>query len=80
MIQWQLREISTLEYLMWLNIYSGRSFNDLTQYPVFPWLVINYEKKEIDPKNDYRNLELPMGMLTINNKGESKKEKFEDIY
>ena len=80
MIKWQTREISTMEYLMWLNIYAGRSFNDLTQYPVFPWLVINYEKKEIDPKNDYRNLELPMGMLTINNKGESRKETFEDIY
>ena len=80
MIQWQLREISTLEYLMWLNIYSGRSFNDLTQYPIFPWLLTNYDKNEIEPKTDYRDLGLPMGMLTINEKGETRKEAFNDTY
>ena len=26
--EWINNNISTLEYLMWLNIYSGRSFND----------------------------------------------------
>ena len=48
MEEWQNNNISTLEYLMWLNIFSGRSFNDLTQYPVFPWIITNYtdEAKE----------------------------------
>ena len=46
MEEWQQWKISTLEYLMWLNIYSGRSFNDLTQYPILPWLIINYQKDE----------------------------------
>ena len=80
MNEWQTRSISTLEYLMWLNIYSGRSFQDLTQYPVFPWLITNYDKNEIDPQNDYRNLGLSMGMLTISEKGEARKETFCDTY
>jgi WD40 repeat protein len=80
MLDWQSRSISTLEYLMWLNIYSGRSFNDLTQYPVFPWLVQNYEKNEINAKEDYRDLGLCMGMLSISEKGEARKETFCDTY
>ena len=80
MIDWQSRTISTLEYLMWLNIYSGRSYNDLTQYPVFPWLVTNYDKNELDEKTDYRDLGLTMGMLTISEKGETRKETFIDTY
>ena len=80
MQEWQSHSISTLEYLMWLNIYSGRSFNDLTQYPVFPWLITNYASNEIDIKKDYRNLSLPMGMLGLSEKGEARKETFADTY
>ena len=32
-------EISNYEYLLYLNKLATRSFNDLSQYPVFPWLV-----------------------------------------
>ena len=28
---------------MWLNIYGNRSYNDISQYPVFPWILSNYE-------------------------------------
>ena len=79
--EWQNNYISTLEYLMWLNIYSGRSFNDLTQYPVFPWILINYldESKEIT-KSDFRNLNIPIGMLDLNEKGELRKETFIETY
>ena len=80
MQEWQSHNISNLEYLMWLNIYSGRSFNDLTQYPVFPWLITNYSEKDIDNKKDYRNLSLPMGMLGLSDKGEARKETFADTY
>lgn len=37
---------------------SGRTYNDLNQYPVFPWVLTNYETKELDlslPSN-YRDL------------------------
>ena len=80
MIEWQNYKISTLEYLMWINIYGGRSFNDLTQYPVFPWLIINYQTEELKPEKDYRNLFLPIGMLDFNQKAEMRKETFIDTY
>ena len=28
---------------MWLNIYSNRSYNDISQYPVFPWTLKRYK-------------------------------------
>ncbi|XP_072155979.1 neurobeachin isoform X4 [Bemisia tabaci] len=63
--KWQQREISTFEYLMFLNTIAGRTYNDLNQYPVFPWVLTNYEADEIDlslPTN-YRDLSKPIGAL-----------------
>ncbi|EQC31637.1 hypothetical protein SDRG_10802 [Saprolegnia diclina VS20] len=37
--QWLRGAMSNFEYLIELNAMAGRSFNDLTQYPVFPWYV-----------------------------------------
>lgn len=62
---WQRREISNYDYLMALNTIGGRSFNDLCQYPVFPWVLSNYTDSTIDlrdPKN-FRDLTKPMGAL-----------------
>ena len=80
MEEWQNYGISTLEYLMWLNIYAGRSFNDLTQYPVFPWIITNYKTESLIPKNDYRNLNIPMGMMEISEKSILRKETFIETY
>ena len=33
-------EITTYKYLLLLNKLSSRTYNDLTQYPVFPWLIL----------------------------------------
>ncbi|XP_047222522.1 lipopolysaccharide-responsive and beige-like anchor protein isoform X5 [Girardinichthys multiradiatus] len=63
--RWQRREISNFEYLMFLNTISGRTYNDLSQYPVFPWIITNYESAELDltlPSN-YRDLSKPIGAL-----------------
>ncbi|XP_035993420.1 lipopolysaccharide-responsive and beige-like anchor protein isoform X3 [Fundulus heteroclitus] len=63
--RWQRREISNFEYLMFLNTISGRTYNDLNQYPVFPWIITNYESPELDltlPSN-YRDLSKPIGAL-----------------
>ena len=38
----QRGEISNFQYLMHLNTLSGRSYNDLMQYPVFPWIIKDY--------------------------------------
>lgn len=48
MQKWQRREISNFDYLMYLNTVAGRSYNDLNQYPVFPWVLVNYDSNEID--------------------------------
>ena len=45
---WKEWGISNFEFLMWLNIYGNRSFNDLSQYPVFPWLLNSYEDPIIE--------------------------------
>ena len=78
--EWRNYNISTFELIMWLNIFSGRSFNDTTQYPVFPWILTDYAKNEINQKTDIRNLSLPMGMLEINDKSELRIETFKEIY
>jgi len=62
---WTKREISNFDYLMHLNTLAGRSFNDLTQYPVFPWIVQDYTSSELDLKqpSSYRDLSKPVGAL-----------------
>ena len=80
MEEWQNNIISTFEYLMWLNIFAGRSFNDLTQYPVFPWIITNYQSDELNEKEDFRNLSIPVGMFDFNEKAEMRKETFVEFY
>ena len=41
---WLNNKITTLEYLLFINKYSCRSYNDINQYPVFPWLRILGDK------------------------------------
>ncbi|XP_034063019.1 neurobeachin isoform X1 [Gymnodraco acuticeps] len=63
--RWQRREISNFEYLMFLNTITGRTYNDLNQYPVFPWVLTNYDSEELDltlPGN-FRDLSKPIGAL-----------------
>ena len=47
--KWRKRAISNFEYLMWLNVLSGRTFLDAESYPIFPALFStgdNGERKE----------------------------------
>lgn len=63
--KWQRREISNFEYLMYLNTIAGRTFNDLNQYFIFPWVLINYDAPTIDLNvpTSYRDLSKPIGAL-----------------
>jgi hypothetical protein len=45
---WVEGYISNFDYLIYLNEMAGRSFNDLSQYPVMPWIIKNYS--DIDCK------------------------------
>ena len=63
--KWVRREISNFEYLMQLNTIAGRTYNDLSQYPVFPWILSDYSCQELDLSNPsvYRDLSKPVGVL-----------------
>jgi hypothetical protein len=62
---------------MHLNSLAGRSFNDLPQYPVFPWVLADYESEELDLNDPsvYRDLYKPMGAL-----GDERAVQFRDRY
>ena len=55
-------DISNFEYLLALNFQSGRSNNDLNQYPVLPWIFNGYSSF-IDFKSDFRDFSKNMGCL-----------------
>ncbi|KAK8230622.1 hypothetical protein HDK90DRAFT_328482 [Phyllosticta capitalensis] len=72
--KWLKGEISNFHYLMLVNTMAGRTFNDLTQYPVFPWVLADYTSEELDlndPKT-FRNLSKPMGAQTASREAEFK--------
>lgn len=65
--KWVKGEISNFHYLMLVNTMAGRTFNDLTQYPVFPWVLADYTSEELDLTNPrtFRDLSKPMGAQTM---------------
>ena len=63
------------DFLLALNKYSSRTYNDVTQYPVFPWLTLEHNKIQdililLDDKdknqiqNYLRDLKYPISMQT----------------
>ncbi|KAK8885455.1 hypothetical protein M9Y10_040903 [Tritrichomonas musculus] len=46
--KWSEKKCSNFEYIMLLNIFACRSFNDISQYPVFPLILNNYSDEKID--------------------------------
>jgi len=46
--KWRNRELSNFEYLMHLNTVSGRTYQDLSQYPVFPWILSYYPEMKVN--------------------------------
>eukprot|EP00727_Mastigamoeba_balamuthi_P007099 m51a1_g3009 putative beach domain-containing protein (2301) ;mRNA; r:833752-844561 len=62
---WQQHQLSNFDYLMALNTTAGRTYNDLTQYPVFPWILADYKSPKLDLSNPavYRDLSKPVGAL-----------------
>ena len=72
--QWESGKISNLEFIMFCNLVAGRSLRDLTQYPIFPWTLIEYFRKELT--TDLRPFGSPMGMLEMNSDMRKRKELF----
>lgn len=79
--KWMNWEISNFEYLMLINIYANRSYNDLSHYPVFPWLHLNENEfgNEVKSIQDCaRDLTRNMGQLGSRERLEEFIRKFEE--
>ncbi|XP_073985786.1 WD repeat and FYVE domain containing 3 bchs [Rhodnius prolixus] len=61
--RWVRGELTNFQYLMHLNTLAGRSYNDLMQYPVFPWILADYESEQLDlmDPTTFRDFTRPMG-------------------
>ncbi|XP_057327101.1 lysosomal-trafficking regulator [Microplitis mediator] len=61
---WRNGYLTNWEYITCLNKLAGRSYNDLMQYPVFPFVLADYTSSKIDLTNPniYRNFKRPMAV------------------
>ncbi|KAL0880570.1 hypothetical protein ABMA27_001801 [Loxostege sticticalis] len=64
MSQWRNGTITNWEYLMRLNGLGGRSYNDLMQYPVLPFVLADYTSRVLDltAPETFRDLTRPMAV------------------
>lgn len=85
--RWQKGLISNAEYLHFLNFAANRSFNDSTQYPVFPWVLADFKSDQIpeEPTSKstkqvqkaWRDLSKPVGALSSEKLEQFKSKYFE---
>ncbi|GKT34443.1 Neurobeachin-like protein 2 [Aduncisulcus paluster] len=63
---WVKGYISTFDYLMQLNRFASRSVHDISQYPVFPWVLKDYTSETLDLEDPsiYRDLSHPIAAQT----------------
>ncbi|VVC93727.1 unnamed protein product [Leptidea sinapis] len=61
---WRNGLITNWEYLMILNGLAGRSYNDLMQYPVMPFVIADYSSKILDLTDPatFRDLSKPVAV------------------
>ena len=69
-------EMTNYEYLLHLNKLSTRTYNDLTQYPIFPWLIL-----KIEILYDITNTDnsIIINSLANNDKNENQKNYIRDL-
>ncbi|XP_077145213.1 lysosomal-trafficking regulator [Ranitomeya variabilis] len=74
---WCSGQITNFEYLTHLNKHAGRSFNDLMQYPVFPFILSDYSSETLDLSSTliYRNLVKPIAVQS-----KEKEDRYTDNY
>ena len=74
-----------------LKFISSRSYHDINQYPVFPWIITDYVSENIPDLNSDNNPELtnasdyvpkirpmntPMGMMELNEAAKDRKDNY----
>jgi len=62
--KWMDGELSNFDYLCILNKYSGRTYQDMNQYPVFPWVLAEYKipALNLEDRKIFRNLAFPVSI------------------
>ncbi|KAL9905520.1 lysosomal-trafficking regulator mauve isoform 2-T7 [Glossina fuscipes fuscipes] len=67
--QWREGLLTNWEYLMSLNQISGRTYNDLMQYPIFPWILSNYtgDVLNLNDATNFRKLPKPIAVQNEEN-------------
>ncbi|XP_076234034.1 protein FAN isoform X2 [Calliopsis andreniformis] len=67
-MRWQNGSLSNYDYLLYINSLADRTFHDLTQYPVMPWVIQDYTSSTLDLNDPtvYRDLIKPIGALEPN--------------
>ena len=79
--KWRNWEISTLELIMYLNLYGNRSYCDLMQYPVAPWPFQDFSSQTFSiNKSKIRPFDLPMGMMEITPESITRKNAYQSHY
>jgi WD40 repeat protein len=79
--RWKNREISNFDYLLELNFLAGRTVNDFTQYPVFPWVIADYTSPELNLQapETFRDLRLPIGLCGLGNRREEVETRYTEM-
>ena len=87
--RWMQWRLSNFEYITLLNQLAGRSYNDLSQYPVFPWIIVDYmsqappditaqHSSPMGAPNGFRDLNKNMQLLGSAERQAEFKRKYDD--
>lgn len=72
--------LSNGDYLLYLNFIAHRSFNDPSQYPVFPWILQDYKYNfDLVLENTFRSLSKPIGAQSSDKLDQFKSKYFEIV-
>ena len=63
--EWCEGHLSTYEYLLYVNKYGTRTFNDTNQYYIFPWVQVYDNDKQ---EKEIRNMNYPMAAQSERNR------------
>ena len=79
-ILWSNGIISNIDYIMLLNTLAGRTYNDLSQYLILPWIIQDYSSKDVklNKQDFYRNFSYPI-YAQMEESRELLKDKYESI-
>ncbi|GFS19430.1 lysosomal-trafficking regulator [Elysia marginata] len=74
---WLEGEVTNYDYLIHLNKLAGRSYADLMQYPVFPFILRDYHSPTLNLTDQriYRNLKKPIAV-----QDKTKEQRYKDNY